>query len=85
LIRKSDSLVNEWRGAEQFMEELKASGNNYFLEFFDWQRCYYAFLEIQKNYSEINEELESIFNQNDWQMRLSKRGVAFFFFLSEWA
>jgi len=58
--------------------------NNELFSLFDWEFGFYRFLKTQ----ELGElhfiELEKILNETKWSKRIAKRGVAFFFFLTEW-
>jgi len=79
--------IDEWRGTEWMLDEKIAENqkNQQIVALFDWERDFYVYLknteEGEKNYNVLTE----ILNDPQWQQRMQKRGIAFYFFLTEWA
>ena len=79
--------ILEWRGVEwKFDDNLETNTKNqHFISLFDWEKDFYVYLKNtekgEANYKLLNDTLE----EQDWQNRLSKRGIAFYLFLDDWA
>lgn len=87
IVREDDIEITEWRGTEYTLDEKKNGKlmrNNEFISLFDWEFGFYRFLKTQELGESHFIELEKILNDAKWSKRLAKRGVAFFFFLTEW-
>ena len=87
-ITKEDANlpIQEWRGAEWVIDERPESQKiQYFASMFDWEKDFYQHLKTteggQKNY----EVLKKILEDEELKERVSKKGVAFYLFLTEWA
>ncbi|KRX03788.1 C2 domain [Pseudocohnilembus persalinus] len=100
IIRKDDeSKIPEWRGTERQLEDsghlyksLQKQNQTqlnqhtkYFQSFFDWDQGFYQYMLSTLEGDANEQQLISIINQEEWQKKIGKRGIAFFFFLNEWA
>ncbi|KAL4468703.1 hypothetical protein ABPG74_005206 [Tetrahymena malaccensis] len=87
VIKSDDIEITEWRGTEYQLDETKnnkLTKNNEFISLFDWEQSFYRFLKTQERGEQHFNDLSAILNDTKWSYRMSKRGVAFFFFLTEW-
>ncbi|EAR90403.2 hypothetical protein TTHERM_00112530 (macronuclear) [Tetrahymena thermophila SB210] len=87
VIKSDDIEITEWRGTEYQLDETKnnkLAKNNEFISLFDWEQSFYRFLKTQERGEQHFNDLSAILNDTKWSYRMSKRGVAFFFFLTEW-
>ncbi|CAD8159681.1 unnamed protein product [Paramecium pentaurelia] len=79
--RTDDPQIPEWRSLTKQTDEIT---NKEFNDLFDWNRHFYEYLTKQPKYNANINKLMEIINQEEWQKRIGKRGIAFFFFLKEW-
>ncbi|KAL4500572.1 hypothetical protein ABPG72_002996 [Tetrahymena utriculariae] len=87
VIKSDDIEITEWRGTEYQLDETKnnkLAKNSEFISLFDWEQSFYKFLKTQERGEQHFNDLSAILNDSKWSYRMSKRGVAFFFFLTEW-
>ncbi|CAD8078040.1 unnamed protein product [Paramecium sonneborni] len=81
--RSDDPQLPEWRSLT-ITKQTDEITNKEFNDLFDWNRHFYEYLVNQPKYDANINKLMEIINQEEWQKRIGKRGIAFFFFLKEW-
>ena len=77
--KKSYELVPEWRGTTFDLEEDITESANFPL-MFNWQEFFYDYLPADND----PKYLQAL-NEERWQNRMEKRGIAYFRFIKEWA
>ena len=77
LKKSGDTEIEEWRG-----EHLDSEEQAELLPVIDWPKKFYAFLESDYK---ATKRLNSALENRAWQVKMQKRGVAFFKFLSKWS
>lgn len=78
LKRKSFGVVEEWRNTQWDLETEVAISAEY-LPMFDWHHFFYRLLEDSQDQRYTN-----TLNSEKWQVKLAKRGLAYFRLIIEW-
>jgi len=78
--------IQEWRGAEWVIDERPESQKiQYFASMFDWEKNFYGHIKNTEGGQNNYETLRKILEDKELQEKISKKGVAFYLFLTEWA
>lgn len=86
ITRNDDPEIEEWRGTEYSLTEGMQSTEREtsFKLMFDWENNFYNMIESEEDYSKTEAKLMELMRTNDWEIRMKKRGGAFFAFVRYW-
>jgi len=86
ILEKGNIVIDEWRNTDGVsLEDGDVSDNNpSVMRLFDWKSFFYDVIP-QEVYDQNIEILQRLLSTDKWKMRISKRGVAYFLIVKQWA
>ena len=89
ISHENDPEVTEWRGIEFSLQDDINYGElqkevDAFSVLCDWDRNYHKCVEEEERYQAALHDIQAMLDGEDWKIRMTKRGIAFFYFVKYW-
>jgi hypothetical protein len=82
--RADDPKLTEWRGTDFSIEESDKDFTEFGIkEVFDWENHFYKHIQHEERATANEELLKELLRGEEWRKKISRRGNAFFYFLTE--